>query len=111
MKTFIKIFYINFKQIYGGKGMTLIELMIMHTEIFSIIDNLPDLCCRGTKDSKEALANVQDYNMTKILTRKCSVPDRSGDVKLSRCDFNILFYIQMDIELFNYFEILMRDYQ
>ena len=49
--------------------------------------------------------------MTKILTRKCSVPDRSGDIKLARCDFNILYNIQMDIELFNYFEILMKDYQ
>lgn len=91
--------------------MTLIELMAMHTRIFSIIDNLHDLVCRGTKDYKEALANVQDYNMTKILTRKCSVPDRSGDIKLNRCDFNILFNLQMDIELYNYFEILMRDYR
>ena len=49
--------------------------------------------------------------MTKILTRKCSVPDRSGDIKLARCDFNILYNIQMDIELFNYFEILMKEYQ
>lgn len=48
--------------------------------------------------------------MTKILTRKCSVPDRSGDIKLARCDFNILYNIQMDIELFNYFEILMKEY-
>lgn len=49
--------------------MTLNALMIMHTKIFSIIENLHDLCCRGTKDSKQALANVQDYNLTKILTR------------------------------------------
>lgn len=50
LKTFAKIFYVNFKQLYGGKGMNLIELMEMHTKIFSIIDNLHDLCCRGTKD-------------------------------------------------------------
>jgi hypothetical protein len=49
--------------------------------------------------------------MTKILTRKCSVPDKGGDIKLARCDFNLLYYVQMDIELFNYFEILMRDYK
>lgn len=110
MKTFAKIFYVNFKQLFGGKGMTLFELMTMHTRIFSIIENLHDLVCRGTKDYKQALANVQDYNLTKILTRKCSVPDKSGDIKLNRCDFNILFNVQMDIELYNYFEILMRDY-
>jgi len=73
--------------------MTLIELMIMHRKIFSIIDNLHDLCCKGKKDVKEALANVQDYNMTKVLTRKCSVPDLSGDIKEARCDFNIIYSI------------------
>jgi hypothetical protein len=34
LTTFAKIFYINFKQLFGGKGMTLIELMEMHTGIF-----------------------------------------------------------------------------
>ncbi len=73
--------------------MTLIELMETHTKIFDLIDNLHDLICRGTKDDKQALAKVQDYNMTKILTRKCSVPDKSGDSKQNRCDFNILYNI------------------
>ena len=72
MLVFSKIFYRDFTQNFAGKGMTLIELMIMHRRIFSLIDNLHDLCCRGTKDYKEALANVQDYNMTKILSRKCA---------------------------------------
>ena len=56
LTTFIKIFYVNFKELFGGKGMTLIELMVQHRRIFSLIDNLHDLCCRGTKDYKEALA-------------------------------------------------------
>ena len=111
LTTFSKIFYVNFQQKFAGKGMTLIELMIMHRKIFSLIDNLHDLCCRGTKDYKSALANVQDYNMTKILTRKCSVPDRSGDIKQSSCDFNILYSIQMDIELYNYIDIALRDFR
>lgn len=87
---FTKLFYVNFKLNYGNRSMTLIDLMVMHRKIFALLDNLHDLCCRGTKDYKEALANVQDYNMTKILTRKCSVPDLSGDVKQSRCEFNVL---------------------
>lgn len=110
MTTFAKIFYVAFQQKFADKGMTLIELMVMHRKIFSLIENLHDLCCRGVKDYKEALANVQDYNMTKILTRKCSVPDRSGDIKQSVCDFNILFAIQMDIELYNYCDVVFRDY-
>jgi len=61
--------------------MTLLELMVMHTKIFSIIENIHTLFCKGTKDSIEALSKVQDYNMTKILTKKCSIPDKSGDFK------------------------------
>ena len=69
------------------------------------------MCCRGTKDYKEALAKVQDYNMTKILTRKCSIPDRCGDIKESRCDFNVLYNVQMDIETYNYFDTILHQYR
>jgi len=102
---------VNFEQDYANKFATLIELMIMHRKIFKMIDNLHDLACRGTKDYKQALANVQDYNMTKILSRKCSVPDKTGDIKNSACDFNVLYSLQMDIELYTYLEILFRDYR
>jgi len=56
--TFIKIFYVNFEQLFGGKGKTLIELMEMHRVIFALVDNLHDLVCRGNKDQKEALMKV-----------------------------------------------------
>ena len=49
--------------------------------------------------------------MSKILTRKCSVPDKSGDIKQSTCDFNVLYALQMDIELYTYLEMLFRDYR
>jgi len=49
--------------------------------------------------------------MTKILTRKCSVPDKNGDIKDSSCDFSVLYSIQMDIELYTYLEILFRDFR
>jgi len=111
LTTFVKIFYVNFVQLFGGKGRTLIELMEMHRIIFSLIDNLHDLVCRGNKDHKEALMKVQDYNMTKILTRKCSIPDETGDIKLAKCDFNTLFNIQMDIELYNYCTILFHHFR
>jgi len=108
MLTFQKIFYGNKFEAYKGKHMTLYELMVMHTRIFSIIDNLHELFCRGSKNSKEALANVQDYNMTKILTRKCSIPDKSGDYKEGRCELNVIHAVQMDIEMYNYWDIIMR---
>jgi len=50
-----------------------------------------DLMCRGSKDYRSALANVQDYNMSKILAKQGAVPDPSGDIKKSIIDFNILF--------------------
>jgi hypothetical protein len=108
MLTFIKIFYGSNFQAFKGKHMTLIELMVMHTGIFSIIENLHNLFCRGNKDYKEALSNVQDYNMTKILTRKCSIPDKGGDYKEGRCDLDVIHAVQMDIEMFNYVDVIMR---
>lgn len=107
---FAKVFYVTFHKKFANKGMSLIELMVMHRKIFCLVENLHDMVCRGTKDYKEALANVQDYNMTKILTRKCSVPNKSGDLKQSLVNFNIMYSIQMDIELYNYCDILFRDY-
>ena len=99
METFGKIFYGQNFQGYKGQHMTLIQLMMMHRKIFSIVDNLHDLTCRGNKDYKQALSNVQDYNMTKILTRKCAIPDKNGDYKEGRCDLDVIYSVQMDIEL------------
>jgi len=64
--------------------------MIIHTKVYDLVENLHDLFCRGTKDYKEALSNIQVYNMTKILSKKCSIPERSGDVKNNICDFNVI---------------------
>lgn len=80
----------------------------MHRGIFSLIDNLHDLTCRGNKDYKEALSNVQDYNMTKILTRQCSIPDINGDYKEAKCDLNTIYAVQFDIDLYNYIDSTLR---
>jgi len=88
--------------------MTLIQLMQMHRGIFSLIDNLHELICRGNKDYKEALSNVQDYNMTKILTRMCSIPDVNGDYKEGKCELNVIYAVQFDIDLYNYIDVVLR---
>ena len=80
----------------------------MHRKIFSLIDNLHDLTCRGNKDYKEALAKVQDYNMTKILTRACSIPNSNGDYKESKVEMNVIYAVQFDIELYNYVDMVLR---
>jgi len=49
--------------------------------------------------------------MTKILSRKCAVEDKSGDIKIATLDFNILYAIQMDIENYNYIDMVFRDYR
>ena len=109
MVTFVKIFYgKDWAEKNRNTHMTLIELMIMHRRIFSLIDNLHDLICRGNKDYKESLAKVQDYNMTKILTRMCSIPDIGGDYKEGRCDLNVIYGVQFDIELYNTIDIILR---
>jgi len=93
LTTFAKIFYVDFYKLWGGQSKSLIELMYQHRGIFALIDNLHDLMCRGNQDHKQALAKVQDYNMTKVLTRNCSVPDFTGDIKEQRCDLNTLYNI------------------
>ena len=46
--------------------------------------------------------------MTKILTRKCAVPDKNGDSKQSRCELDVIYNVQMDIEIYNYIDIILR---
>lgn len=46
--------------------------------------------------------------MTKILTRKASIPDKSGDYKEGRVELNVIFAVQMDIELYNYVDVVLR---
>ena len=82
--------------------------MDMHRAIFQLVDNLHDLVCRGTKDYKEALSNVQDYNMTKILTKKASIPDLSGEYKQGKVELDVIYGVQMDIEVFNYIDVIIR---
>jgi len=69
------------------------DLMMIHRVAFRIIDNLHDLTCRGTKDYKKALMIVQDYNMSKILCKRFSVPDQSGIIKLAECQVQELFNV------------------
>jgi hypothetical protein len=108
MLTFYKIFYgLNFIK-FKDKHMTLIELMQMHRGIFSLNENLHDLFCKGNKDYKEALSKVQDYNMTKILTRQCSIPDLDGNFKDSKVELNVVHAIQFDVELYNHIDITLR---
>lgn len=108
MTTFTKIFYgLNFIK-FKDKHMTLIELMQMHRGIFKMNENLHDLFCKGNKDYKEALGKVQDYNMTKILTRQCSIPDLDGNYKESKVELNVIHAVQFDIELYNYIDVILR---
>jgi archaellum component FlaF (FlaF/FlaG flagellin family) len=65
---------------YQGKNVSYFELMSMHRQKFGIMENLNDLLCKGSKDYKESLATVQDFNCTKIMTRICSVPSKNGDI-------------------------------
>jgi len=84
--------------------------MEIHLRFFKLVDNLHDLVCKGKKNYKEAFRNVQDYNMSKILSAKCSIPDKNGDFKSARCEMDILENAQRDIELYNYIDIVLRLY-
>jgi hypothetical protein len=76
--------------------------MSMHRSKFGIMENLNDLLCKGSKDYKESLATVQDFNSTKIMSRICSVPSKNGDITLNRIYFDMLKIVLLDIQLFNH---------
>ena len=46
--------------------------------------------------------------MTKILTRKCCIPDKNGDYKEGKCELDVIYAVQMDIEIYNYVDVLLR---
>ena len=109
MQNFGRIFYDRFDASFKNARYTLIELMNMHIKAYDLVENLHDLFCRGSKDYKEALQNIQIYNMTKVLTTKCSIPSNTGDIKQNLCDFDCIHAIQMDIEMYNYIHNVFRD--
>jgi hypothetical protein len=85
--------------------------MVMHRKIFDIVNNMHDLMCRGSKDFRQALQNVQDYNMTKILTSKCAIPSKSGNYKEGLVEFDVIYAVAMDVELYNFIDIILRKYR
>lgn len=74
----------------------------MHRSRFGIMENLNDLLCKGSKDYKESLSTVQDFNSTKIMTRICSVPAKNGDITQNKIYFDMLKIINLDIQIFNH---------
>ena len=46
--------------------------------------------------------------MTKILTRKCAIPDKNGDYKEGKCELDVIYAVQMDIERYNFVDIVLR---
>lgn len=73
--------------------MTLHELMIMHRTKMELIDYMHDFFCKGSKNYKHALSNVQDYNAAKILSNKCAVPALDGQFKHNVLHMNIFWAI------------------
>lgn len=63
----MKFLYQNYHHRYKGVSHNLMSLMMMHRRLFKIKSNLHDLCCRGVKDLMQALRNVQDYNLAKLM--------------------------------------------
>lgn len=111
MKLFHRLFYGQGWILWKGKSMTMNDLMVMHRKIFDIVNNMHDLMCRGSKDYRQALQNVQDYNMTKILTSKCAIPSKSGEFKEGQVEFDVIYAVAMDVEIYNFIDIVLRKYR
>ena len=74
----------------------------MHRAYFGIMESLNDLICKGTKDYKESLLKVQDYNQTKILSKICSIPSKSGNIVENYLYFDMLKAIYQDGLFYNH---------
>ncbi len=104
----VNLVFSKYDEKWKGTSITLLDLMIMHRVKFRLTDNLHDLRCVGKLDSREALANVQEYNLSKLLSTKCSIPDESGKFKLGRINVDVMFAIYKDAKLYNYADIVIR---
>jgi hypothetical protein len=82
--------------------------MVFHRTKFGIMSDLHDLTCKGSKDYKQAFERVQDFNMTKILSKQSSFPDLNGDFKNNKVEILVLQAIQKDIDLYNFIDSLFR---
>ena len=103
----IKFLYVNFKQKYKGRKHSLKDLMLLHRQFFRIKQNLHDLYCCGLKNYIEALRNVEDYNLSIVLERKVSIPSINEVFNEAECHWDLFYSIQMDIENYNYVDILL----
>mmetsp|Transcript_22505 Transcript_22505/g.34798 ORF Transcript_22505/g.34798 Transcript_22505/m.34798 type:complete len:106 (+) Transcript_22505:2242-2559(+) len=86
-KVFSKVFSLETQEKYLITSMQSIELMHLHRNKFRIVENLHDLFCRGNKNYKQALENMQEYNLSRVVTYHCSFPDLSGEKKHAIVDF------------------------
>mmetsp|Transcript_9843 Transcript_9843/g.14901 ORF Transcript_9843/g.14901 Transcript_9843/m.14901 type:complete len:94 (-) Transcript_9843:413-694(-) len=82
--------------------------MHFHTNHFKITDNIHSFMCRGTMDIKDALSIIREYNWTKILSRQFAVPNETGKMKDATCDFDLIFSILFDIQVYNFMDRILR---
>lgn len=87
---------------FKGKFVTYLELLCLHRTILGIMENLNDLICKGTKDYRESLLKVQDFNYTKVLAKICSIPSNSGNIVENHIEFDMLKSIYQDTLYFNH---------
>jgi len=46
--------------------------------------------------------------MTKVLSEKCSIPAKNGEYKDARCEIDQIYFVSLDIQLYNHIDILLR---
>ena len=46
--------------------------------------------------------------MSKILSKKFSIPHKSGEFRKGECEMELLYNVRTDIGLYNYIDVLLR---
>ena len=71
--------------------------MNLHRKVFKIIDNFHSVFCRGDKTVDDATMPIKIYNLTKVITHQCSVPNEIGEKKTFALSFDLIHNIFSDI--------------
>ena len=68
------------------------------------MDNFHSVFCKGDKTYDDAVKDIRLYNLTKVLGKQCSIPNKTGEKKLDYLNYDVIANIFEDIMIYNYYK-------
>ena len=111
MRSFFRIFIIDYERMYKGTGKTEFDIMFQHRRVFSIKDNFHSVFCRGDKSYEDALQDIKLYNLTKVMGSQCSIPSKTGEKKMDYLNYDVIASVFEDIVMYNYYLFTVQQFK